>query len=73
MAYQQPQLFTPPLRYHDLQQPEQTLEEVAIQLDLLALRGFTLGRHSTLALPFLRAQRRGFLLGNGISNAIDQS
>lgn len=72
MANQQPKLLALPPRYAYPQQPQQVLEELAIELDLLPARSFAfaLGRRrlavggGTLG--------RGLLFGNGIADAVDE-
>jgi hypothetical protein len=70
---QQPQLLALPARYANLQQPQQVLEELAVQLHLLPAR--RLARRGPRARPpahFGLPQRRGLLLGYGIADACDQ-
>lgn len=74
MADQESQLFTLPSWYHNLQQPEQTLEKLSVQLDLLPLRRIALStRHSPFAQSLCGSQRRRFLFRDCISYAIDES
>jgi len=71
MTYQQPELLAPPPRNTNLQQPNQILEELAIQLHLLATRSLPLadtcaGFATQLGLP----QGGSLLFGDGIADAI---
>lgn len=75
MTYNQPKLFALPARYHNLQQPPQIAKELAIQFHPLSgmLGAFERGGGPLALLADLRlVYRGGFLLGNGIADAVDE-
>jgi hypothetical protein len=70
MANQQPELLASPPGDTDLEQPYQVLEELAIQLDFLAARGLALAGAGARFPEFRLSRGGGFLLGDGIADAI---
>lgn len=75
MTYYEPQFLALPSRYTYPQQPQQVLEELAIQLHLLAPRHFAFAVrslvHARRSFSFAPL-RRCFLLGDRITHAIYQ-
>lgn len=69
MTDQQSHLLTPYPGDHNPQQPQQTLEELPIQLDLLPppVRGAS-GRYIDLSL----SSGCSLLLGDGVADAVDE-
>lgn len=73
MADNQAKLLTPPPGHNNLQQPVQLREELAVNLDLVALSvGGTVAEAACSGSPpqLDLALRRGFLLGYGIMDAL---
>ena len=73
MTDDQSELLTAPSRYAYPQQPQQVLEELAVQLDLLPSCSFAFtGTCSRLALG-LTSYRGRLLFRNGIADAVHES
>lgn len=68
MADQQPHLLTPHPGDHNPQEPQQTLEKLPIQFDLLPFPGGADGRYIGLSL----SGGCSLLLGDGVSDAVDE-
>lgn len=74
MTDDQPQLLTLPARYDNFQQPPQSPKKLAIKLDPLSHSCFSLAWCGSWALAGLGlVERSRFLLGDRITNAINQS
>lgn len=71
MADDQAQLLALPAGYADPQQSQQVLEELAVELDLLAPGCLALAARRLVRLG-LAPLRGGFLLGDGIADAVDE-
>jgi len=69
MANDQPELLALPPRNTYLQQPNQALEELAVDLDLLALRRIVFARRRGFGGASCGG---GFLLGDGVAHAVYQ-
>jgi hypothetical protein len=70
MTYQQPKLLTPPPRNTNLQQANQVLEELAVQLHLLAARSLTLADTCAGFTQFSLPLGSSLLFGDGIADAV---
>lgn len=72
MTDDQSELLASPSWYTDLEQPQEVLEELAVQLDLLTTCCFTLAWTCACLTLSFASYRGRFLLGDCIADTIDE-